>query len=164
MGTPEQKRGLRSMPRRKNRKPEKLDIVWNVIYENINSRSIETFNVFDHGRFVEDIKKHFKTCETKELFADHLRRSVMYYFWSKCEWEVLVTPLCEGRSPVEKKIDVAWQLINNWEVFVDYVWSARPQKRENAARKNSGDGNERHREDLQDWRICETGKTESPQQ
>lgn len=79
------------MPRRKNRKPEKLDIVWNVIYENINSRSIETFNVFDHGRFVEDIKKHFKTCETKELFADHLRRSVMYYFWSKCEWEVLVT-------------------------------------------------------------------------
>ena len=45
-----------------------------------------------------------------------------------------------------------------------YVWSARPQKRENAARKNSGDGNERNREDLQDWRICETGKTESPQQ
>lgn len=164
MGTPEQKRGLRSMPRRKNRKPEKLDIVWNVIYENINSRSIETFNVFDHGRFVEDIKKHFKTFETKELFADHLRRSVMYYFWSKCEWEVLVTSLCEGRSPVEKKIDVAWQLINNWEVFVDYVWSARPQKRENAARKNSGDGNERNREDLQDRRICETGKTESPQQ
>lgn len=54
MGTPEQKRGLRIMPRRKNTKPEKLDIVWNVIYENINSRSIETFNVFDHGRFVED--------------------------------------------------------------------------------------------------------------
>lgn len=59
MGTPEQKRGLRSMPRRKNRKPEKLDIVWNVIYENINSRSIETFNVFDHGRFVEDPSQSF---------------------------------------------------------------------------------------------------------
>ena len=152
------------MARRKSAKDEKLSLVWNVIYENVNSRCIETFNVFDHGRFIEDIKKHFKACDTKELFSEQLRRSVMYYFWSKCEWEVLVLPLFEGKHPVEKKIDVAWQLMNNWDVFTDYVWNARPQKRENTISKSTGDSNERNRDDLQDRRVCETGQTESTKQ
>ena len=152
------------MARRKSTKPEKLNLVWNVIYENTTGRRIETFNVFDHGRFVDDIMKHFKTCETKEEFADRLRRSVMYYFWCKCEWEVLVLPLCEGRNPIERKIDAAWQILNNWDVFLDYVWNAKPQESRSSKSKNIGDSNERDREDLQDRRICKKSKAELTQQ
>jgi hypothetical protein len=49
----------------------------------------------------------------------------MYYFWSKCEWEVLVTPWISPRESEKKKIDVCWQIMNNWDVFVDYTWANR---------------------------------------
>ena len=49
----------------------------------------------------------------------------LYYFWSKCEWEVLVTPWISPRESEKKKIDVCWQIMNNWDVFVDYTWANR---------------------------------------
>lgn len=49
----------------------------------------------------------------------------MYYFWSKCEWEVLVTPWISPRESEKKKVDVCWQIMNNWDVFVDYTWANR---------------------------------------
>ena len=48
----------------------------------------------------------------------------MYYFWSKCEWEVLISPWVGGNDE-EIKVDVAWQIMNNWDVFVDYTWNNR---------------------------------------
>lgn len=49
----------------------------------------------------------------------------MYYFWSKCEWEVLISPWVGGNDDEEIKVDVAWQIMNNWDVFVDYTWNNR---------------------------------------
>ena len=89
------------------------------------SRSIETFNVFEHGSFREYVKKAAKKYQNKEDFAKQLRSEVMYYFWSKCEWEVLVTPWISPRESEKKKIDVCWQIMNNWDVFVDYTWANR---------------------------------------
>ena len=54
-----------------------------------------------------------------------LRREVMYYFWSKYEWEVLISPWVGGNDDEERKVDVAWQIMNNWDVFVDYTWNHR---------------------------------------
>ena len=101
------------------------EISWNVFYHNCNSRSIETFNVFEHGSFREYVKKAAKKYQNKEDFAKQLRSEVMYYFWSKCEWEVLVTPWISPRESEKKKIDVCWQIMNNWDVFVDYTWANR---------------------------------------
>ena len=58
-------------------------------------------------------------------FAMQLRREVMYYFWSKCEWEVLISPWVGGNDVEERKVDVAWQIMNHWDVFVDYTWNNR---------------------------------------
>ena len=101
------------------------EIRWNVFYHNCNSRSIETFNVFEHGSFREYVKQAAKKYQSKEDFAKQLRSEVMYYFWSKCEWEVLVTPLVSPRESEKKKVDVCWQIMNNWDVFVDYTWANR---------------------------------------
>ena len=101
------------------------DITWNVFYHNSNSRSIETFNIFEHGSFREYVKKAARKVQSKEDFAMQLRREVMYYFWSKCEWEVLISPWVGGNDDEEIKVDVAWQIMNNWDVFVDYTWSNR---------------------------------------
>ena len=101
------------------------EIRWNVFYHNCNSRSIEIFNVFEHGSFREYVKKAAEKYQTKEDFAKQLRCEVMYYFWAKCEWEVLVAPWIFPLESEKKKVDVCWQIMNNWDVFVDYTWANR---------------------------------------
>ena len=49
------------------------NLVWNVIYHNINRDELGVWNVFDHGRFREDVSKELKKCKTKEEFAEKLR-------------------------------------------------------------------------------------------
>lgn len=126
-------------------------------YHNFNGKSIEKFNIFDHGRFFEDVKKDLKKCKTKEEFAEKIKSHLMYYFWSKCEYEVVISSfpvhikkeefnrLTEefkadtekyGHEPygmwvcpdVGSKIDIYNQVMLNFEVFVDYVWSHKRSK------------------------------------
>ena len=78
----------------------------------------------------------------------------MYYYWAKCEWEVVITswpphinmdeldrinkqrksefakydrePYCLCiNTDVRKKIDVYSQVMLNFDIFVDYVWGHR---------------------------------------
>ena len=97
------------------------ELVWNVIYHNINGQRIETFNVFKHGGFIADIEKDLKRCSSKEEFAEPLRRSLFYYFGSKTEWEIIISPWCGGKDCKDVKIDVYRQVMNNWDIFLDYV-------------------------------------------
>jgi hypothetical protein len=46
----------------------------------------------------------------------------MYYFWSKAEWEIIISSW-PNRDNDELKIDVFDQVMLNWEAFVDYCWS-----------------------------------------
>ena len=125
---------------------------WNVFYYDFNSRQIKVFNIFDHCAFRKDVEQHLKKCSNKEEFAEKLRIELRYYFWSKCEWETVITnwppyikvdelnrlnaerdkvlkrrnkePYClDVNLNIGKKIDVYDQVMNNWSVFIDYVWS-----------------------------------------
>ena len=98
---------------------------WNVIYYDINSKKIETYNIFRHGGFRADVNKFLNTYDNKDEFAENLKSSLMYFFWSKSEWEILISPWLSAKTDKEVKVDVCWQVMNNWEVFVDYVWSHR---------------------------------------
>lgn len=98
---------------------------WNVFYHNVNSDRIETFNIFRHGGLVADIASAVKKRKNKEEFAEELRRSLSYYFRSKCEWEVLIAPWCGSRDNKPIKVDVYWQIMNNWDVFLEYTWENR---------------------------------------
>ena len=136
------------------------DLSWNVYYHNINSKKIETFNIFRHAGFVNDIERYFKKYKDKEEFAKNLRHSLMYYFWSKSEYEVVVTSWPPNikmneldrlntererglkeydREPyslyvnpdVGIKVDIYSQVMNNWDVFLGYIWNSkihRPRK------------------------------------
>ena len=52
----------------------------------------------------------------------------MYYFWSKAEWEIILSPWCGGRDTKDIKIDVYDQVMNNWDIFVDYVFNSKKRK------------------------------------
>ena len=96
---------------------------WNVYNYDFNSNEIIVFNIFEHGTFLKYIKDAIKESTSKEEFAKKLKAELQYYFWSKCEYEVLVSPWIGRKEPVQKKIDVYDQIMNNWHVFVDYVYN-----------------------------------------
>lgn len=126
--------------------------------QDFNEKKIKEFNIFNHYRFCEDVKKALKKIEDKTEFAKVIKRDLMYYFWSKCEYEIVLTSWVPhidkeeldrlneefkedtkkyGHEPqslmvepnVFKKVDIYEQIALNFDVFVDYVWSHKSSKR-----------------------------------
>ena len=97
-------------------------MTWYVYYHNINKRCIQPYNVFDHHGFLNDVRKALESCKTKTEFAEQLKRALMYWFWCKAEWEIIVAPWCGGSDREAIKVDVYSQVMLNWELFVDYTW------------------------------------------
>ena len=58
----------------------------------------------------------------EDLIEHELRNKCMYFFWAKCEYEVVVTGW--PNTDIEKKIDVYLQLAANWDVFKQLVFEA----------------------------------------
>ena len=99
-------------------------LTWNVYVGDFNSRVIERHNVFDHWKFREDcIENRKKNGKNREAFVERLKRDLMYYYWSKCEWEVIVSHWPSGKNFRDEKIDVYDQVRLNWDHFADYVWN-----------------------------------------
>lgn len=94
---------------------------WNVYNFDYRTHKIDTFNIFTHGGFIEDYKKAIKKYKTKSEFEEEIEHNVMYWFWSKSEYEVIISPWISRGDDV--KIDVYDQLKLNWDTFVDYLWN-----------------------------------------
>jgi len=132
--------------------------VWNVYDYSHNDNEMRVFNVFNHSSFNHNVEKILKQDTTKEEFSELLRRQVQYYYWSKAEWECVITDLNPhiAQRDLERilnecylkktnadrlcrythvnlsdaeKIDVYDQLRLNWEEFVEYVWSFKKKPR-----------------------------------
>jgi len=73
----------------------------------------------------KDIAKAVKQRKSKEQFAEILRSSLMYYYWSKAEWEVIISPWCGGMNTKDIKVDVFEQVMLNWDLFLEYAWNER---------------------------------------
>lgn len=93
-----------------------------VICDNWNARKIGPYNIFDHAAFRDEVEELLHKCKDKAAFAVELKRSLMYYFWAKAEWEIVINPWIIG-SEKDVKIDVYDQVMLNWDIFVDYVWT-----------------------------------------
>lgn len=106
------------------RKKRFADKHWNVYVDDFNAKEIGTYDIMQNSRFVEDARKAIKECETRDEFAERIRRDLMYYFWSKCEWEIILSDWPPS-GQVEKKIDVFDQVMLNFDVFVDYLWEEK---------------------------------------
>lgn len=149
-------------------------LVWNVYVYGISDRSFRTFNAFDHYSFLADVQKILKADLSKEEFTEKIRREVQYYYWSKTEWECVITDTqphigqqelnriiddCYRKLTKEAppcrfshvnlsdadKIDVYDQLRLNWDEFVEYVWSFR-KPRKGRVKKKADTANENNAE------------------
>lgn len=128
-----------------------MSLSWNVLREDFNKGTIEYYDIFKEGHWQETIESLMRSCNSKEEFAVELRKKLMYQYWSRSEYEIVVTSwppyikvenIDEMKSEIErhnseynweqvrisptltvaKKIDVFEQLNMNWEQFINYVW------------------------------------------
>ena len=106
-----------------------MELKWNVYYHSINKNEITTLNIFNHWKFNEDVQKNLKKIKDKDEFAEKLRRDLMYYFWSKSEYEIIISPWCGGRDTKDIKVDIYTQVMNNWDIFLDYVWNSKKRRK-----------------------------------
>ena len=97
---------------------------WNVYYGDFNSKKIKAHNIFNNTGFIKDCEEAYKKCkDNKEEFLERVRLALMYYYWSKCEWEVIID-LWPHRGGFDgEKVDVYSQVMLNWHVFSEYVWN-----------------------------------------
>lgn len=103
---------------------------WNVYTYDFNKNEIERYNIFWHGSFVEYVKNHIKKYKNKDEFADRLKSELQYYFWSKCEWELIIevtedsriflVPWVGCRNTEGAKIDVTDDTDFDWRSFAEY--------------------------------------------
>ncbi len=104
-------------------------LTWNVYMEDFNARCIKVFNIFNHFAFHEDCRKVArKYKDDREKFVEEIRHSLMYFFWSKCEYEIIISSWPPDRKGFEnKKVDIYEQVMLNWPLFAEYVWQNRKE-------------------------------------
>ena len=105
--------------------------VWNVYVEQFNNRKVDIMNIFNHGLFMKECEGLYKVYSKNREnnlvpteFYERLRKSLAYYFWSKCEYEVMISSISDtAREKTEIKVDAYAQVINNYDIFVAYLWN-----------------------------------------
>ena len=75
----------------------------------------------DYSKLTKQFKQHAYRDIAFEAYEQILDRECMYNYWSKCEWEVIVSAWPPRNDGSDKKIDVYSQLKANWEQFKNIV-------------------------------------------
>ena len=107
---------------------KKTGLKWFVFVEDINKKQIKVYNIFEHKDFMEDCDDAWKDYINDEhrdfsKFKKDIESNLMYYFWRKCEWEIVLSDFPPSDSFQKKKIDVYQQVKINWDKFIDYLFS-----------------------------------------
>ena len=84
---------------------------WKVYCE--HNGKIQPYNIFNHGSFAEYVNKWLKECKIREVFEERLKSELRYYFWSKCEWELIIEIAEDNRIILSPWIG------NKDKVFID---------------------------------------------
>lgn len=103
-------------------KIKNVNLEWNVLYEDFNSKTVKPYNILG-GSFVEELAKEIKKCkiENREQLKEYLKRDFMYHYWSKCEFEIAVGGLFAKYPDQFEKIDVWYQIEMNFDHIIDYI-------------------------------------------
>lgn len=100
---------------------KKKKLVWNAFYFDFNDKKkLETENVI-RDDLIDEIMKAKKKHQiaSREDLKKIAKSNFMYHYWSKCEWEYVVSDLW-GKG--EHKLDIWYQLELNLDRIVDYLW------------------------------------------
>ena len=91
---------------------------WLVLYFDSNNQIFRGFDIFSHSSFAKEFSELKK--DNFESFQTDLMNLIKYYFWAKCEYELVLGDWPCGE--VSRKIDVYTQLVTNWDRFAEYCF------------------------------------------
>lgn len=104
---------------------EKYNLSWKAFYHNFNARRIEEYNVLNDG-FINGLMERLpkkKSDITYDIFKENLRSELMYRYWCKCEWEVVLSAFPPSKNgEEERKVDIYQQVMLNFEIFCKYAY------------------------------------------
>ena len=102
-------------------KIKKSNLEWYVLLYDFNKKKIINYNVMNG--IAELISKKIKngTIYNKETLKEFLKKEYMYRYWSKAEYEILVSGLHNNANDDMEKIDIWRQLEMNLDRIVDYI-------------------------------------------
>lgn len=99
--------------------------VWIVKWYDFNAGKIMDCDIIKHQEV--KIKQLKKQCQTKEEFAERMRRELIWRYWSKSEYELIIEldsdgrvwliPWCGCRDPEQARIDVSDRNDFDWRGF-----------------------------------------------
>ena len=99
----------------------KKDLNWYAFYWDCNSNSLERTDVI-HSDLIDDVKKAIKKGQDFNQIKEIIRCNLMCYYWSKSEWEVLVSDLHLHTPKYNvEKIDIYYQLEPNLDRITEYM-------------------------------------------
>lgn len=100
---------------------------WKVKVFDCNAQKIKDYDILK-GHYKDFIKKLKKKCATKEEFSEAMNREMMWMFWGRCEWELILElddddliwliPLVGCREPEETSIEVGADNTFDWLGFL----------------------------------------------
>lgn len=109
-------------------KQEPKPMSWKVKNYFINENKIWDYDVLKYRE--DQIKKLKKKYPTKEEFAEEMRHEMMWQYWSRCEYEVIIkvddnnrvwlSPWVGCRDPESVKIDVTDDESFDWRNFAEH--------------------------------------------
>ena len=105
---------------------------WKVYIEDFGQKCIEKYNIFEHNEFWDmcniiwiNAHDHNPDSEVQKAeFEYDIQRELLYYFSEKHEWEINLTTTIEHTTEFENmKTDVYSQVMMNYGVFINYLWT-----------------------------------------
>lgn len=97
-----------------------LNLTWYTYIYDFNAKEIKPYNVFTHVAYLRKILELYLESTSWEDFKKEVDRWTQYYFWSKCEYELILSSWPNKEEEI--KIDIYDQLKLNWDKFINYIY------------------------------------------
>lgn len=90
---------------------------FNVIYQNINTQKFEPYDVMLY--LVDEYNKAKDKPTTFEEFKEFVKRKSMYMYWSRCEYEIIISGW--PNKETQEKWDIHDQIMMNIDIVTNVL-------------------------------------------
>ena len=90
---------------------------FNVIIYDINRKKFKPYNVMNF--FVDEYNEEKSKPKTFDKFKEFVERKSMWMFWSRCEYEIILSDW--PPSGVEEKWDIYRQIMMNIDIITEIL-------------------------------------------
>ena len=99
---------------------KKAKLEWNVLLHDFNKDEIKKYNIFGE-KSPEEIAQLIKRNKIDNYadFKEKMKAEFMYHYWSKSEYEIIVSGFCKDAK--EYKIDIWRQIEMNFDRVLEYI-------------------------------------------